>query len=84
MNWPASCGPIYLWGLPYGGLGQLVRQNAAAFWTREARPAGAKIGLSRFESIPWGGRESWSTGREATGTHAVRPKGEPQSGESIP
>jgi hypothetical protein len=28
-----------------------VRQNAPAFWTREARPAGARIAARRFESI---------------------------------
>ena len=30
----------------------LVRQNAVAFWTREARLEGVRIALRRFESIP--------------------------------
>ncbi len=29
-----------------------VRQNAAAFWTHAVRPAGVRIALRRFESIP--------------------------------
>jgi len=45
-----------LWGhFHFGegyGLSDAVRQNAPAFWTREARPEGARIGLGRFESIP--------------------------------
>jgi len=43
-------GPIFVW-LCGDQEGNLVQQNAPAFWTPEGRPEGVRIGLSRSESI---------------------------------
>ncbi len=43
-------GPFFIWKCGDQER-NLVQQNAPAFWTPEGRPAGAKIGLGRSESI---------------------------------